>query len=172
MPSLSFSPQKSRGQSTSLGPIPSGGSISTSLAGPAYSPYGIGKGLGLGAPAGSLATTSTSTSTSAGFPPPVPPKMMNLNSSTRSTDRESGKKITRRAFLCDVVVEREGEGEWEGSVLVRSGRLGGQDGAFNGEQETARSMSREMTSSRERAGWFSSDVRELRIRALAEQRGR
>jgi hypothetical protein len=41
----------------------------------------------------------------------VPPKMIDLNSSTRSTDRESGKKITRRAFLCDVVVEREGEGE-------------------------------------------------------------
>lgn len=44
------------------------------------------------------------------LPPPVPSKTIDLNSSTRSTDKETGAKITRRAFLCDVVVEREGEG--------------------------------------------------------------
>ncbi|KAK8843437.1 hypothetical protein IAR55_007094 [Kwoniella newhampshirensis] len=43
------------------------------------------------------------------LPPPPPPKTIDLNSSTRSTDRETGNKVTRRAFLCDVVVEREGE---------------------------------------------------------------
>ncbi|RSH95410.1 hypothetical protein EHS25_000497 [Saitozyma podzolica] len=107
MPTLSFSPQKSRLLSTSLGPISGGGPTSAPLAGPAYSPYGMGKGAGLGAAVGSLATTSTSTSPA--LPPPLPPKMIDLNSSTRSTDRESEKKITRRAFLCDVVVEREGE---------------------------------------------------------------
>lgn len=42
--------------------------------------------------------------------PPAPPKAIDLNSSTRSTDKDSGRKITRRAFLCDIVVEREGEG--------------------------------------------------------------
>ncbi|OWZ53685.1 hypothetical protein C368_04069 [Cryptococcus neoformans 125.91] len=41
--------------------------------------------------------------------PPAPPKAIDLNSSTRSTDKDSGGKITRRAFLCDIVVEREGE---------------------------------------------------------------
>jgi len=44
------------------------------------------------------------------LPPPVPAKPIDLNSSTRSTDRETGAKISRRAFLCDVVIEREGEG--------------------------------------------------------------
>lgn len=44
------------------------------------------------------------------LPPALPPKAIDLNSSTRSTDRESGAKITRRAFLCDVVVESQGEG--------------------------------------------------------------
>ncbi|WVQ81448.1 hypothetical protein IAT38_003572 [Cryptococcus sp. DSM 104549] len=43
------------------------------------------------------------------LPPPLPPKAIDLNSSTRSTDRETGGKVTRRAFLCDVVVERDGE---------------------------------------------------------------
>ncbi|WWD21038.1 hypothetical protein CI109_105519 [Kwoniella shandongensis] len=43
------------------------------------------------------------------LPPPPPPKLIDLSSSTKSTDRETGNKITRRAFLCDVVVEREGE---------------------------------------------------------------
>lgn len=43
-------------------------------------------------------------------PPPLPPKAsaIDLNSSTRSTDRETGLKVTKRAFLCDVVVERNG----------------------------------------------------------------
>lgn len=48
------------------------------------------------------------------LPPPLPPKAIDLNSSTRSTDRETGSKVTRRAFLCDVVVEREGEGSLKG----------------------------------------------------------
>ncbi|KAK6904572.1 hypothetical protein I203_105388 [Kwoniella mangroviensis CBS 8507] len=43
------------------------------------------------------------------FAPPVPAKPIDLNSSTRSTDRETGQKITRRAFLCDIVVENQGE---------------------------------------------------------------
>lgn len=43
-------------------------------------------------------------------PPQLPPKAIDLNSSTRSTDQASGQKITRRAFICDVVVENEGEG--------------------------------------------------------------
>ncbi|ORX38894.1 hypothetical protein BD324DRAFT_296964 [Kockovaella imperatae] len=43
------------------------------------------------------------------IPPPPPPKPIDLNSSTRSTDKETGSKITRRAFLCDLVVEHEGE---------------------------------------------------------------
>lgn len=45
------------------------------------------------------------------LPPPVPSKPIDLNSSTTSTDRETGTKVTKRAFLCDVVVENEGEGE-------------------------------------------------------------
>ncbi|WVQ64179.1 uncharacterized protein L199_002341 [Kwoniella botswanensis] len=44
------------------------------------------------------------------FAPPVPAKPIDLNSSTKSTDRETGQKITRRAFLCDIVVENQGEG--------------------------------------------------------------
>lgn len=52
------------------------------------------------------------------LPPPVPAKPIDLNSSTRSTDKETGTKITRRAFLCDVVVEREGEGR-----VMRSGQV-------------------------------------------------
>ncbi|KAL7421475.1 hypothetical protein Q5752_004362 [Cryptotrichosporon argae] len=48
-------------------------------------------------------------STSTAAAPPVPPKPIDLNSSTRSTDHSTGAKITRRAFLCDVVVERQGE---------------------------------------------------------------
>ena len=44
------------------------------------------------------------------LPPPLPPKAIDLNNSTRSTDNETGQKFTRRAFLCDVVVEREGGG--------------------------------------------------------------
>ncbi|WVN91089.1 uncharacterized protein L203_106336 [Cryptococcus depauperatus CBS 7841] len=43
------------------------------------------------------------------FPPTLPAKAIDLNSSTKSIDRETGNKITRRAFLCDVVVERQGE---------------------------------------------------------------
>ncbi|WWC64175.1 uncharacterized protein I303_106783 [Kwoniella dejecticola CBS 10117] len=43
------------------------------------------------------------------LPSPPPSKAIDLNSSTRSTDRETGQKVTRRAFLCDVVVEKEGE---------------------------------------------------------------
>ncbi|KAK4685638.1 hypothetical protein P7C73_g4506, partial [Tremellales sp. Uapishka_1] len=43
------------------------------------------------------------------LPPPPPPKAIDLNSSTRSTDKETGVKITRRAFHCDVVVEKGGE---------------------------------------------------------------
>ncbi|TYJ55176.1 hypothetical protein B9479_004110 [Cryptococcus floricola] len=43
------------------------------------------------------------------LPPPLPPKAIDLNSSTRSTDKETGSKVTRRAFLCDVVVEKQGE---------------------------------------------------------------
>ncbi|OCF72444.1 hypothetical protein I204_06823 [Kwoniella mangroviensis CBS 8886] len=43
------------------------------------------------------------------FAPTVPAKPIDLNSSTRSTDRETGQKITRRAFLCDIVVENQGE---------------------------------------------------------------
>ncbi|WWC97695.1 hypothetical protein V866_004579 [Kwoniella sp. B9012] len=43
------------------------------------------------------------------FAPPLPAKPIDLNSSTRSTDRETGQKITRRAFLCDIVVENQGE---------------------------------------------------------------
>ena len=45
------------------------------------------------------------------LPPPPPPKAIDLNSSTRSTDKETGAKITRRAFLCDLIVEEQGEGE-------------------------------------------------------------
>ncbi|WVF65702.1 hypothetical protein IAT40_000433 [Kwoniella sp. CBS 6097] len=41
--------------------------------------------------------------------PPVPSKPIDLNSSTRSTDKSTGNKITRRAFLIDVVVESPGE---------------------------------------------------------------
>lgn len=44
------------------------------------------------------------------LPPVLPPKAIDLNSSTKSTDQVSGTKITRRAFICDVVVENEGEG--------------------------------------------------------------
>lgn len=44
------------------------------------------------------------------LPPPVPAKTIDLNSSTKSTDKETGSKISKRAFLCDVVIEREGEG--------------------------------------------------------------
>ncbi|WWC91355.1 uncharacterized protein L201_006298 [Kwoniella dendrophila CBS 6074] len=43
------------------------------------------------------------------FPPPPPSKPIDLNSSTRSTDKETGQKVTRRAFLLDVVVENQGE---------------------------------------------------------------
>ncbi|WRT68909.1 uncharacterized protein IL334_005891 [Kwoniella shivajii] len=43
------------------------------------------------------------------LPPALASKAIDLNSSTRSTDRDTGAKITKRAFLCDVVVEREGE---------------------------------------------------------------
>ncbi|WVQ75384.1 hypothetical protein IAR50_005004 [Cryptococcus sp. DSM 104548] len=43
------------------------------------------------------------------LPPPLPPKAIDLNSSTRSTDNDIGNKVTRRAFLCDVVVEKQGE---------------------------------------------------------------
>lgn len=39
------------------------------------------------------------------LPPPPPPKAIDLNSSTRSTDRETGHKITRRAFHCDLILE-------------------------------------------------------------------
>lgn len=47
-------------------------------------------------------------------PPPVPPKTttskaIDLSSSTTSTDRATVSKITRRAVVCDVVVERDGE---------------------------------------------------------------
>ncbi|WVW79055.1 hypothetical protein I302_101018 [Kwoniella bestiolae CBS 10118] len=43
------------------------------------------------------------------FAPLPPTKPIDLNSSTKSTDRETGSKITRRAFLCDIVVEKQGE---------------------------------------------------------------
>lgn len=51
-------------------------------------------------------------------PPPVPPKslsvsvprhVIDLNSSTGSYDRSSGSSVSRRAVLCDVVVENHGE---------------------------------------------------------------
>lgn len=48
-------------------------------------------------------------------PPPLPPKhagskhVIDLNSSTGSFDRNTGSKVTRRAVLCDIVVERHGE---------------------------------------------------------------
>ncbi|WWC73238.1 uncharacterized protein I206_107204 [Kwoniella pini CBS 10737] len=42
-------------------------------------------------------------------PPPLPSKPIDLNSSTMSTDKESGQKLTRRAFICDVVLEKQGE---------------------------------------------------------------
>lgn len=45
------------------------------------------------------------------LPPAPPPKAIDLNSSTRSTDQASGQKITRRAFICDVVVEQDSEGQ-------------------------------------------------------------
>jgi hypothetical protein len=75
--------------------------------------------------------------------------MIDLNSSTRSTDRESEKKITRRAFLCDVVVEREGEGEWGWLVGLSKSQLGMErDGTWSGSKRR-RSMFREEKRSRE-----------------------
>ncbi|ORY29168.1 hypothetical protein BCR39DRAFT_533070 [Naematelia encephala] len=56
----------------------------------------------------------------ASLPPPVPPKTIDLNSSTRSTDKETGTKVTRRAFHCDVIVEREGAETRE--LLMHLGR--------------------------------------------------
>lgn len=41
------------------------------------------------------------------LPPVPPPKAIDLNSSTRSTDRETGHKITKRAFHCDLIVEND-----------------------------------------------------------------
>jgi hypothetical protein len=52
------------------------------------------------------------------LPPAPPAKPIDLNSSTRTTDRETGAKITRRAFLCDVVLEREGEGGSAGLTAI------------------------------------------------------
>jgi hypothetical protein len=44
-------------------------------------------------------------------PPLPPPKHIDLNSSTRSTDHSTGSKVTRRAFHCDVILEAEGPGK-------------------------------------------------------------
>ncbi|EIW66895.1 hypothetical protein M231_05581 [Tremella mesenterica] len=43
------------------------------------------------------------------LPPPPPPKAIDLNSSTRSTDRETGAKIVRRAFHCDLILKSHGD---------------------------------------------------------------
>ena len=45
--------------------------------------------------------------------PPLPLKIIDLNSSTRSTDKETGHIVTRTAFVCDIVVERQNEGMFD-----------------------------------------------------------
>jgi hypothetical protein len=43
-------------------------------------------------------------------PPPPPAKTIDLNSSTRSTDPQTGAKTTKRAFHCDLIVKSDGQG--------------------------------------------------------------
>lgn len=52
--------------------------------------------------------------------PAAPSKPIDLNSSTRSCDPETGTQITRRAFHCDIIVPNETPGKYYAAACNRS----------------------------------------------------